>query len=89
MQSNKREKQEFALAEEFLQWLNEERLLILAMIADAADEALILTRFLDDPSHEIANVPVACQTFLSRLHALFIKANDLILFLKYLATYER
>ena len=77
IQSNRKGESQFPIAEEFLEWVNEEHLLLLAMIADASDEGIVLTRFFDDESHEIADAPAACQLFLSRLHTLFVKANHM------------
>ena len=47
-------KPEGKVAEQFLEELNEEGLIQLAMMADAADEAYILTCFMDDSDYDLS-----------------------------------
>eukprot|EP00969_Alexandrium_andersonii_P071039 3137440-Alexandrium_andersonii.AAC.1 len=59
-------------AEDWLTWVNEEKLLLLAMMSDAGDELLQLIRFLDTESHDTARVCVSIQHFLNTCSALFV-----------------
>ena len=59
-------------ANEFLAWVTESRLLTMALIADASDEALGVTRFLDADHYDVAEAPSYLDNFLRRLHAMFL-----------------
>lgn len=59
-------------ADRFLKFVNEERVLQLAMAADAGDESIQLTRFLDTEAYDIAELPMQLYLFFNKLNALFI-----------------
>ncbi len=59
----------------FLDWIDEEKIMLLAMMADGADEALSLVRFLDSETHDVAQVPLRCTTFVNRLNFLFVEGR--------------
>ena len=56
----------------FLEAIDEERLLTLAMLADAGDEAAMTIRFFDSKDHDIADAPHVLSAFLQRIAALFL-----------------
>ena len=60
-----------AAATEFLDTMNERRLILAAMMADASDECLGLLRFFDTGTYDLADVSFEIQTFMSRLHVLY------------------
>ena len=64
-----------ARANDFLEWITESRLLTMALIADASDESLGVTRFLDADSYDVAEAPTYLDNFMRRLHAMFIDAG--------------
>lgn len=55
----------------FLSWLTAERCVAAAMLADAADEAMVLTRFLDSEEADPAEMNLEVAAFVKRIHALF------------------
>ena len=59
-------------ADRFLKFVNEERVLQLAMAVDAGDESIQLTRFLDTEAYDIAELPMQLYLFFNKLNALFI-----------------
>ena len=62
-------------AESFLSWVNEKRLVLLAMCADARDCALSLVRAFDTEEYDPSLMQVECDRFLSELHYLFNNAK--------------
>ena len=64
-------------AERFLEFLSEERILTLAMLADAGDEVMQIVRYLDTEDHDISEVPAHLDGFLHRMDNLFIKRKAL------------
>ena len=56
----------------FLEIIDEERFLTLAMLADAGDEAAMTVRFFDSKDHDIADAPHVLSAFLQRVNALFL-----------------
>ena len=59
---------------EFLQFVDEKRLILFAMCTDVADEGMALTRLSDSESYDIAEMNLECTAFLSRLKYLFLEA---------------
>ena len=59
----------------FLAFLSEERVLMLGMCADGADEAIRIVRYLDTECHDISEVPLETMAFLSRIDFLFTQGN--------------
>ena len=68
---HRRSKAEVDVAELFLEWLSAERLVLLAMMADASDCALGFVRAFDTEESDPAETMLECQRFLSELHHLF------------------
>jgi hypothetical protein len=64
-------------ARAFLQKIDEERLLTLAMLADAGDEVAVLVRFFDTKDHDIAKVSSVLKNFMNRIDALFLQRRCL------------
>lgn len=62
-------------AEAFLAGISEAHVLLAGMCADAAHESIILVRFLDTEEHDVAEVPVECAAYISKLHYLFNEAS--------------
>ena len=54
-----------------LQALTEENVILLGMMADAADECMILTRFLDKDTFDVGAMRVELVQFLNRINQLF------------------
>ena len=75
---HRRTKAEVETAELFLEWLLPERLVLLAMMADASDCALGFVRAFDTEDSDAAETMLECQRFLSELHYLFNEARKLI-----------
>ena len=61
----------FTAATDFLTCVTAEKLLLLAMCADGADESLMLTRHFDSESHDIAEIHAAADSYVTRLKFLF------------------
>ncbi len=59
-------------AAKFLKTLTAERVLLLAMLSDAADESLVLTRIFDEEGVDIAAQLTIIENFQQRIHALFM-----------------
>ena len=55
----------------FLETIGERELLLAAMMADAADEAVRLLRFFGEEGYELAEVAFQIRLFMSRVHVLF------------------
>jgi hypothetical protein len=64
-------------ARAFLQKIDEERLLTLAMLADAGDEVAVLVRFFDQKDHDVAKVSSVLKNFMNRIDALFLQRRCL------------
>ena len=75
---NRRTQEEGAEASRWLGALDEEKILLAAMAADCADEALVLLRHFDCESHDLADSCLAVSTVLSRLHFLFTEAERFV-----------
>ena len=58
-------------ANTFLEYINTERALLMAMVADAADEANMLMRLVDKEDMAVEDVPLHVRSFLSRIETLF------------------
>ena len=67
----RRGKDEGKDAVRFLEHLSPERVLLLAMLADAADEALVVTRVFDTEDIDISTQHSTLEIFLERIWALF------------------
>ena len=67
-------KEEARDATSFLEGLTEEKVLLLAMLADAA-ECLVVTRVFDQEDAEISSQASVLRHFQDRLHALFTKGQ--------------
>ena len=59
----------------FLEWIDEEKLLILGLLADCSDEALQLVRFYDSELHDSAEMQYQLQVFASKLQHLFLEGH--------------
>ena len=61
-------------AQEFLDLMTEERVLSLALLADAGDEVSAVVRFYDRAGFDVASSPAEIQGFLGRIDALFVQS---------------
>ncbi|CAE7657751.1 unnamed protein product [Symbiodinium sp. CCMP2592] len=59
----------------FLEWIDEEKLLLLGLLADCSDEALQLVRFYDTEQHDSAEMQYQLQVFASKLQHLFLEGH--------------
>ena len=57
---------------EFLQCITEQNVLLLGMMADASDECMMLTRFMDRDTFDVGCVHVELQKFHDRINHLFL-----------------
>lgn len=64
-------------AEAFLTWIDERRMILLAMAADCADSALGLVRSFDSEQSDPANTMLESERFLSELHYMFNQGSVL------------
>ena len=71
----RRGKPESRVAEDFLDFMSEERLLLLAMMSDAMDEALLHLRHYDRDEVDPADLPFHNERFLQRIALLFCGDN--------------
>ena len=62
-------------ADKFLHEVSEERILQLAMLADAADDGLSLTRFTDENQYDVARLPHELNTFVQNMKMLFVESQ--------------
>ena len=60
------------LAKDFLKWVTTERCVLMAMMSDAADECMQLTRLMDVESSDPASLRHEISTWLAKLNALFV-----------------
>ena len=58
-------------AKAWLEWVSDEKLVLLSMMADASDEALQLTRILDRENVDPASVRREVQAWIAKINALF------------------
>ncbi|CAK0807965.1 unnamed protein product, partial [Prorocentrum cordatum] len=65
-------KQESKLASAYLSFLDVERAVTLALLADAGDECNMLIRVMDTERMDVSAVSMNLRAFLSRIHALFV-----------------
>ena len=56
----------------FLEFIDAERILCLAMIGDAGDESMALTRYLDSELMATEDLPSNCEVFLKKIVMLFV-----------------
>ena len=70
---HRRGQRDAVCAEKFLKFIDERKLILLSMIADAADECIQVVRFLDTESYDLSELLLQLQTCMSRLHYLFIE----------------
>ena len=68
-------KPEAAEADAFLQFVNEERIMMLALWADSGAETLRLTRYLDSEHYDIGTMASEIDSYLARINALFIDGS--------------
>ncbi|CAE7368280.1 unnamed protein product [Symbiodinium sp. CCMP2592] len=64
-------------ARDFLEYISEERMLLLAMAADFSDETTALIRMLDSEEHDVSAVMLEVDVFASRLRTLFLQERVL------------
>ena len=64
-----REDSEWASA--FLDYLTTSRMVLIGLLADAADEGMLFTRLLDDPKVDVATLSTECHLFLVKVAELF------------------
>ena len=62
-------------AQNFLLWLNEERALQAAMLADAADTSLRLTRCMDSEELDTAALQAEVASYRNEIRALFVEGK--------------
>ena len=74
MQRNGEEATSFKM---WLRGIDEEKLITIAMLADAADVILVLTRSLDDESADVASMHDAVHTMIATMEALFVNSKCL------------
>ena len=77
MHEERRNKSVGRNAKAFLNRMDEEMVVSLAMMSDAGDELLQLIRFLDTESHDTARVCVSIKHFLNTCSALFVDRDVL------------
>ena len=68
---------EGASTQEFLEFIDEEKLICLAMLADAGDEASALVRFFDGDEYDVAASPAMIRSFLNHIDHLFLRRGAL------------
>jgi hypothetical protein len=68
----RRNTDEATLCKSFLTWVTTERLVQLAMLADAGDESIALTRICDREGIPTEDLPYHIQNFLDRINMLFV-----------------
>ena len=61
------------VAKDWLLWVDERKLVLLAMMNDAGDELSQLIRFFDSESHDSARVSFCISSFTSTCDMLFIE----------------
>ena len=61
----------------FLEWATEERILLLSLLAECAEENLLLIRYFDEESWDAATLQYHCQVYASRLRYLFVNGHAL------------
>ena len=62
-------------AAEFLDWVDDERLVVFGMLGDAGDEAGQFIRFWDSTGYDTADIGVECARFVHHIDWLFVKGN--------------
>ena len=62
-------------AAECLELIDNERVVTLAMLADAGDEALMVARFFDTEKHDVSRTYQVLDTFRARIDYLFLQGN--------------
>ena len=62
-------------ARAFLQWVDVRKSVILAMLADAGDEAMMLIRVFDDEKADASEIAHVCWRFVANIKYLFVDAN--------------
>ena len=72
-----KDKKEWISAQEFLDGIDVEKMISMAMLADAGDEAGGLVRFFDTDEFDIAAAPAEISSFLQRSDALFLQRQAL------------
>lgn len=58
-------------AEGFLEYITEQRLLLISMCADASDEVTVLLRFLDSGTYDLSTLVAEIQQFVGRVARAF------------------
>ena len=64
---------------DFLQWLSPQKCLLVAMMADAGQESLELTRMVDYQNFPVEDLPFNLSAFMTRLRCLFVGNQPLCL----------
>ncbi|CAE7412961.1 unnamed protein product [Symbiodinium sp. CCMP2592] len=59
----------------FLEWVTEEKILLLGLLADLSDECLMFTRVYDHERYEASLMHSSCQAFVSKLRWLYVKEH--------------
>ena len=62
-------------ARAFLQWVDVGKCVILAMLADAGDEAMMLIRVFDDEKADASEIAHVCWRFVANIKYVFVDAN--------------
>ena len=71
LHNSKRTDDSGKVSKEWLQWIDEERCIQAAMLADAADESLVLTRLMDSEDVDPAALHRELQHYIKVIEALF------------------
>ena len=72
---NRKNTVEQEVADEFLAWINEEKLVQLAMCADGGDDSLCFTRFLDSEGFDVSEIPSEIHIYVNKLNSQFLQGN--------------
>ena len=59
----------------FLEWVTEEKILLLGLLADLSDECLMFIRVYDHERYEASLMHSSCQAFVSKLRWLYVKEH--------------
>ena len=59
----------------FLSWVNEEKILLLGLLADLSDECLLFVRVYDSEDYEASFMHHSCMAFVSKLRWLYVKGH--------------
>lgn len=61
--------------DDWLGWIDNERLLTLALMADAGDEASVFLRFWDNVQYDTSKIGTECAAFVHKIDCLFVRGQ--------------